>query len=739
MTPRNPLVHVLVFFLLIAGWFGSGAFAQEPFLLGGIQVNEDDHDRWSAALHQAGMNTVQVTVYAHQGPWHGPNLWFEDEEPSVLAEIRAARRGGLRVVLIPRVALDHNEPDNRFLWHGLVYPRSEPELAEWFRRYTAFVVKWARIAAEEDVEVFGVGSEMNSLAATLPVADIPNLPAYYLDEEQQQDLRALVRSQDHRFTEEVRLSMGAGDVVSFGDLLLKRNHAERAWAKIYVFAGEDTPIEAMNRRRRLLTEHWRTLIATVREVYSGKLTFAANFDNYHEVAFWDRLDLIGINAYFPLRKSPSDPLREADLVDSWRGIFGKIDAFRAEHSLRQKVVFTELGYSRYEAVTVAPWTAHGFVRIWNPPVEDGLLIWAEQPIAPDERAMAVRALHTLGSESLAGILYWKLSSRIDLQRYEPFMLDLGLDTEARDPLLDALRLFTRWEAPDCAKISAEEDPILTCARLDQIAVMRELLSSRSPDVSDLKGRTALHLAADQASAEMVELLLEEGARADAGDRHGITPLHVAARRGLGKIVAPLVAGSRGRGDRGKNHPIHYAAYYGKAEAFRLLWSPRAARRKNRDGQSLLHHAAHGGNPEILAMLLKQGLRVNRRDRAGRTPLHEAVEKGHVEAVRMLLAKKARVDPVDKEGVGVLHLAAAGKEARVLPLLLDQDPRLEIPDRDGNTPLHHAAGWGRVENVRRLLAAGASPAARNGEGRTPLQMAEESGRKRVVELLRSELP
>ena len=41
-------------------------------------------------------------------------------------------------------------------------------------------------------------------------------------------------------------------------------------------------------------ERWRALIAEVREVYAGKLTYLANSDSFERVAFWDALDVAGI-------------------------------------------------------------------------------------------------------------------------------------------------------------------------------------------------------------------------------------------------------------------------------------------------------------------------------------------------------------------------------------------------------------------------------------------------------------
>ncbi|MCP3961699.1 MAG: ankyrin repeat domain-containing protein [bacterium] len=823
----------------------SAADERRPFLLGGIQLNENDHQRWSSALHRAGMNAVEVTVYAHQGAWNSPDLWFADEEPAVLAEIRTARENGLQVVLILRVALDHNDPANRFLWHGLVFPETEDELAAWFERYGAFIAKWARIAEAEGVEVLGLASEMNALLATLPVSEIPELPDYYLDEAKQQELRQLVGRNLHLFGDDDKAAIGAEGFDSLDDFLRQRNRQERSWARVFTFVGEDDAsaqalesvakrVVRINRRRALLTRHWQGLIEEVRGSYGGLLTLAANFDNYHEVAFWDRLDLIGVNAYFKLRESLDTPLGEAELAASWRRVFDEIEAFRSEHDLVQPVVFTELGYTRRRGVTVAPWSSGGFLPMWH---EDGdwVLLWSAQPFDPAERALAVRGLFSAWRQDrlpLAGILYWKLSSRLELQRYEPFMVYLG--SEAGDPIFDALTLFadhirplsvpgegvySRWfdavsrgDLDAVARLGAsgadvpvpegrppllhlavrlghgamarhlvergagtgardaagflplhwscyQDDPSLTpallppdtvswrdargetpfmkCARLDNVPVMRELLHHAGG--RDESPGPALRLAIDQASVEMVELLVAAGAGVDAAAGDGVTPLHLAARRGEPAIVELLAAAAKPDTDVNGNRPAGYAAYYGNADAFRLLWHPGAPREANAQGQTLLHQAAHGGSVEILSSLLRQGLRVNLADDDGRTPLHHAVMKTHREAARVLLAHGADADCADAEGATAVHLSAESRGAELLRLVLERAPAVERVDALGNTPLHYAAAWGRLENVRLLLAAGAAPSPRNGRGQTPLEVAEGSGRKRVVELLRQRTP
>ena len=61
---------------------------------------------------------------------------------------------------------------------------------------------------------------------------------------------------------------------------------------------------------------WRKIIAAVREVYHGKLTYGGNWDTFEEVTFGDAVDYIGVLAYFPLTKT-SNP-SSAEIADAWQ-------------------------------------------------------------------------------------------------------------------------------------------------------------------------------------------------------------------------------------------------------------------------------------------------------------------------------------------------------------------------------------------------------------------------------------
>lgn len=97
---------------------------------------------------------------------------------------------------------------------------------------------------------------------------------------------------------------------------------------------------------------WRRVIAAVDAVYEGPLTYAANWPDYPKVPFWDALDMIGVQAYFPLVEAGEAPT-EANLRAGWRRHLAALGAYsRAQN---RHVVFTELGYTASARAAEQPW------------------------------------------------------------------------------------------------------------------------------------------------------------------------------------------------------------------------------------------------------------------------------------------------------------------------------------------------------------------------------------------------
>jgi hypothetical protein len=56
-------------------------------------------------------------------------------------------------------------------------------------------------------------------------------------------------------------------------------------------------------------QRWRQIIAAVRAVYSGKITYGANWNDYQTVKFWDAVDYLGVLAVFPAHGSQGSDRR----------------------------------------------------------------------------------------------------------------------------------------------------------------------------------------------------------------------------------------------------------------------------------------------------------------------------------------------------------------------------------------------------------------------------------------------
>ncbi|GAC1604186.1 MAG: hypothetical protein NVS3B25_33310 [Hymenobacter sp.] len=96
---------------------------------------------------------------------------------------------------------------------------------------------------------------------------------------------------------------------------------------------------------------WRDVIRQVRQVYHGPLTYAANYDEYQQIPFWDALDYIGIQAYFPLSTQASPSL--ATLVAGWQPHLKALA--QLQKKVGKPVIFTEIGYKTTADAANEPW------------------------------------------------------------------------------------------------------------------------------------------------------------------------------------------------------------------------------------------------------------------------------------------------------------------------------------------------------------------------------------------------
>lgn len=98
---------------------------------------------------------------------------------------------------------------------------------------------------------------------------------------------------------------------------------------------------------------WREVIASVRAVHPGHLTYAANWDEVQHVGFWDALDAVGVQAYFPILTVGAPT--PATVQAGWDQVFAGLRPLAARTG--KPIVFTELGYDASPNALAEPWSS----------------------------------------------------------------------------------------------------------------------------------------------------------------------------------------------------------------------------------------------------------------------------------------------------------------------------------------------------------------------------------------------
>jgi hypothetical protein len=98
-------------------------------------------------------------------------------------------------------------------------------------------------------------------------------------------------------------------------------------------------------------DYWFGLISDIKKVYKGKLTYAENWDCFEKVPFWEELDFIGVDGYFPLSDEREPSVNQ--LNQGWKTYLKKLDKYAAKQ--QKSILFTEIGYRSNDYSTEKPW------------------------------------------------------------------------------------------------------------------------------------------------------------------------------------------------------------------------------------------------------------------------------------------------------------------------------------------------------------------------------------------------
>ncbi len=141
---------------------------------------------------------------------------------------------------------------------------------------------------------------------------------------------------------------------------------------------------------------WRQLIRQIRKIYSGKITYAANWgEEFEKVSFWKELDYMGLNCYYPL--SADSSATQAELEAGFRDIGRRVKAVVDRE--QKPMLLTEIGFSS----VAAPWMS---------PHRDGY----ERPYnEADQRLCYEVVLEQISQHTdwCRGLFWWKWPTEID--------------------------------------------------------------------------------------------------------------------------------------------------------------------------------------------------------------------------------------------------------------------------------------------------------------------------------------
>ena len=219
------------------------------------------------------------------------------------------------------------------------------------------------------------------------------------------------------------------------------------------------------------------------------------------------------------------------------------------------------------------------------------------------------------------------------------------------------------------------------------------------------GQTALNYAVSLNRLQIVEFLLENGAKINEENKKGYSPLYIAVSKGFKQSVEIMI----------------------KHEA-------------NIDLEYLLLTATKKGYIDIAKILIANGAKLEEKDaHGGYTPLILATLLGEGLILEILLQNGANIEARDDFGGTVLHNAASLSDCsdKSVEMLIQMGAKIDAKNPNGYTPLHFAAlqGWKNSNSMMEIfLKKGANIEAENNFGERAIHIAVNHGHYKTVEIV-----
>ena len=261
---------------------------------------------------------------------------------------------------------------------------------------------------------------------------------------------------------------------------------------------------------------------------------------------------------------------------------------------------------------------------------------------------------------------------------------------------------------------------------DLADTVRLLLAAGSDPnaVDEILLETPLHLAAAYGEVEILQMLIEAGARPERRNKDGVTPLYIAAgRRLLSHVEALLAAGAAPDGGAASGETpfmatlsSRYAPYPDRGDPALVLVELTG------DLDRAFASSVWAGRADLARRLAERGAGMNGRDRLDRAALAGATLHPGLDLFELMLSRGA---DLDRDGPEAIVEAAAAGSDDLVQRLLQLGVAVDARGSGGLTPLLAAAAGGRVDTVRLLLERGADRDAVDSLGRNALELMSSS--------------
>ena len=205
-------------------------------------------------------------------------------------------------------------------------------------------------------------------------------------------------------------------------------------------------------------------------------------------------------------------------------------------------------------------------------------------------------------------------------------------------------------------------------------------------------------------------LVKFGANVNHADTNGFRSLHMASlwnRFDLVKLLCESGADANARDLYTNTTALHMSAYQSESDVriaeYLIVTMGVELEVFNANGMTPLGMFIQKGNMYICDLLVTRGANVDATDeRTGLTPLHVAAANERIEAARWLDLKGAYFEPIDVEGNSPLHYTAREDAIDVAHFLVfEKDLDTKLRNFDGLIPLDVARRY-RSQRVQRMF-------------------------------------